>query len=119
MSHSHQPNREPETDTVVKSIDPDRTKLSASILTWAAAIATAISCTYAASNWMNTLTGRMDGIENRLKVMDRKLDSALALMWSEQDQRNFALELQLQNPSLKVPMPAGSSKQFADSQSKP
>ena len=106
MSNHHP--KEPETDTVVKRIDTERTNISASVMTWGAAIATAISCTYAAANWMNGVTARQDRIEetmtNEFHSLHVQLDNALSQMFTTGQHQDFAYRLQIQNPQLHVPL---------------
>ena len=111
MSNHHP--KEPETDTTVKSIDPERTRVRMPLLTQAAIIATVISGTLAASNWMNSITTKIEAIDHHIQAVDKKLDGVIAGMWTQQDQEKFALELKVQNPSLSIPSIQASMKQFA------
>jgi hypothetical protein len=118
MSHSHQPNREPETDTVVKSIDPEKTSLKMPLWTLGALIGTVITLTWTAGVWINSISDRFNAATISIKELrkdmnsgfdrlDTKLDNVVSFMWSQQDQKNFTLELKIQNPSLKVPFVPG------------
>ena len=111
MSNHHP--KEPETDTTVKSIDPERTRVRMPLLTQAAIIATVISGTLAASNWMNSITTKIEAVDHHIQAVDKKLDGVIAGMWTQQDQEKFALELKVQNPSLSIPSIQASMKQFA------
>ena len=86
--------------------------------TLGALIGTIITLTWSAGVWVNSISDRFNTTDTSIKELrkdmnsgfDRlntKLDNVVSFMWSQQDQKNFTLELKIQNPSLKVPFVPG------------